>query len=105
MFSFGVDGDPYGLEQVCGCGGTQNFMGYCSPAATQLLSGSNQALTPSYREYLVNRAEFNLAGGVPALPLFQRPQLLAYRDELHGVVANAGPARATWNAEDWYVDP
>ena len=105
MFQFLRSGDPFGEADLWGCGGAQNYSQYCSRVATQHLRAADRELSPSYRAHLVNRADSGLAGGLPAIPLFQRAAVVAHRDELHGVVATAAVPGVTWNAEDWEFEP
>jgi peptide/nickel transport system substrate-binding protein len=105
MFSFvASDTVPFGLASLFGCGGDLNFSDYCHQAATAYMRAADRELSPSYRAFLMNRADHSLAAGLPAIPLFQYPSILAYHETMNGVVANAGSVGVFWNAEDWHLD-
>ena len=88
------------VRALYGCGGEQNFMGYCSSAVTDLALRAETELDPGARARLINDANRLLADDVPSLPLFQRLAFLVHRTTLLGPRLN--PAGfGTWNAETW----
>ena len=90
------------VRALYGCGGENNFMGYCSPAVTDLGLRAEVELDPTARAQLINDANRLLATDVPSIPLFMRPTFLIHRTALRGPEVN--PANLpTWNAETWRV--
>ena len=101
MFAWLRTPDPFGLGELYGCNGAQNWMRYCSPRVTQLLEAADQeVLNPAG---LVHRADEILANDVPTIPFYQHPLFLAHRTALEGLVMNVGPQGLTWNVEEWRI--
>jgi peptide/nickel transport system substrate-binding protein len=74
------------------------------PAVDQLLNEADQETDPPTRAALLNEADRQLAvNAVTAIPLFQKPTQLGYRDTLTGVVDNPTVDGFTWNIEDWKI--
>jgi peptide/nickel transport system substrate-binding protein len=94
--------DPSWTPGVYGCGGNSNYMGYCSQAVTNLLSASLSETDPTARAADLNAADALLAQDVPSIPLYQRPQFLAYRATLRGIADNAATEGPFWNLADWW---
>lgn len=90
------------VRALYGCNGENNFMGYCSPAVTDLGDRAAREPDPAARAQLVNDANRILADDVPSLPLFLRPALLVHREELRGPQVNPA-ALGTWNVETWRI--
>ena len=103
MFTWVKGADPAGEVGVYGCGGDQNYNGYCSEEVTDLLTASDAELDPVARAGLINAANAAIAVDVPTLPLFNRPVLLIYRDRVHGARNNPTNQGMVWNIEDWWL--
>jgi peptide/nickel transport system substrate-binding protein len=102
MFSWVLGWDPsFGLGDLYGCTGANNFMGYCSQQVTKLLEAADVDVS---RAGPLNRADAILAGAVPSIPFYQYPLFLAYHSTLQGIASNAGPQGLTWNVEDWQLE-
>jgi peptide/nickel transport system substrate-binding protein len=102
IFAFVVGPDPSWPAGIYSCGSPSNYTGYCSPAVTDLLSDSLAELNETRQAADLNAADALLAQDVPSLPLFQRPQFVAYRATLHNVDANPAPEGPFWNLADWW---
>ncbi len=96
----GVDG--FGAKDVYGCGGSQNYTGYCQRLVTADLDQAQRILDDAQRARVLNRVDRQLAKDVPVIPLYQIPWVLAYPDTLRSVVPS--PDNVFWNAENWWLD-
>jgi peptide/nickel transport system substrate-binding protein len=102
LFAWATGPDPVGWPGTFGCGGASNYTGYCSQAVTDLLTASLEETDEAKRASILNQADALLAEDVPSLPLFQRPQFVAHRTELHGVAPNASVEGPFWNLAEWW---
>ena len=96
------DGDPSGYAAIWSCGGDSNYLGYCSKKASDLMAKGQGESNPTKRAALWNAADKIIAAAVPTIPLYQRPNPLAYKSDLLGVSNNPATISATWNIEDWH---
>jgi len=80
--------------------GGQNQAGLKIPKVDELYEKANVELDPEKRTDLMNQIDEVLWEEMPTIPLFQVPELLAYRDTVVGPKYNGfqGP---TWNAHQW----
>ena len=77
-----------------GCGGVQNFTGYCQRLVTSDLDQAQRILDPDRQAAVLNRVDTRLASDVPVIPLFEIPRRRA-RDD--------GPERSHHRAVDPFV--
>lgn len=91
-----------GDDALYGCGGSQNYTGYCQRLVTSDLSQANRTLDAGQRTRVLNRADAQLARDVPVIPLFQVPVVFAVRSTIRNVVFH--PSESTWNAENWWLE-
>jgi peptide/nickel transport system substrate-binding protein len=85
-----------------GCGGSANITGYCQRLVTRDLDQSDRILDARQRARVLNRADAQLAKDVPMIPLFQTPNVIAFRAKLRNVVSAS--AHELWNAEKWWLE-
>jgi ABC-type transport system substrate-binding protein len=95
-------GDAIGGKGVFGCGGSQNYTGYCQRLVTADLDQADRILDARHRARVLNRVDRRLAKDVPVIPLYQVPFVVAYRNTVRNVVAS--PNNLFWNAENWWLD-
>ena len=93
---------PGPAVEVWGCGGRENFTGYCNRLATRKLQQSQAIVDQNTRMKLLNGVDAQLARDVPMIPLFQPPWGLSYARTLVGVRNNPWEGY-TWNSEDWWL--
>ncbi len=105
LFTWVNDPDPGYAVDIWRCGGVRNYAGYCDRNVSRQLLESNRVLNDAKRSALMNRIDSELAAALPALPLYQRPVVVAYDKRVHGIVDNATNQSWTWNAADWWVSP
>jgi peptide/nickel transport system substrate-binding protein len=80
--------------------GGQNHAGHSNKQVDELFAKANVEFDQDEREDMMNQIDTLLWADLPTLPLFQVPELLAYRDTIQGPKYNGfqGP---TWNAHQW----
>jgi len=76
---------PGGLVDLYGCGGVQNFAGYCQRLVTRDLDQARRILDPVRQARVVNRADAQLSRDVPVIPLFENPTVVAHRTSVRNV--------------------
>jgi peptide/nickel transport system substrate-binding protein len=89
-------------REIYTCGGSQNFMAYCSPAVDSLVTAAEETIDPAARASILNDAYDAIAADVPTIPLFARPLFSVRRDRLVGPQVNPD-GLATWNVEAWRI--
>jgi peptide/nickel transport system substrate-binding protein len=103
LFSwFQASPDRSGEKHVYGCGGSQNFSGYCQRLVTRELDQADRILDASEQARALNRADAQMARDVPVIPLVQVPGAGAVRSSVRNVVMS--PFSPLWNAEDWWLE-
>jgi peptide/nickel transport system substrate-binding protein len=103
LFSwFQTSPDRSGEKHVYGCGGSQNYSGYCQRLVTRELDQADRILDASEQARALNRADAQMARDVPVIPLVQVPGAGAVRSSVRNVVMS--PFSPLWNAEDWWLE-
>ena len=101
LFGWGYDPSPTGLKDIFGCGGPQNFTGYCQRLVTRDLDQADRILDAGQQARILNRADAQMARDVPAIPLWQIPLPTALRTFVRGFVVS--PYNPISTAEDWWL--
>jgi len=103
LFGRGLGPDP-GVKTFFGCGGPDNYTGYCQRLVTADLDQAERILDADQQARVLNRADVQMAKDVPSIPLYQLPQNVALRSTLRNfrwsLNANISPL---WNAENWWL--
>lgn len=89
------------LAPLYGCGGYQNYMGYCDRRATALFKKAAYTADADRRAALLNRAEAMMADDVPSIPMFAKPDFLIHNRRVSGPIRNPTLQGPTWNVETW----
>lgn len=79
----------------------QNYYRYQNEEVTRLLEESDRTIDEGQRAELIKQAQELMAEDVPIIPLFQRPQIYAFSDNLSGPVVNSTLAGPFWNIGEW----
>ena len=92
------------VKPIFGCGGEQNYTGYCQRLVTADLDQAERILDADQQARVLNRADVQMARDVPVIPLYQQTQSVALRS----TVRNFGLSPNTqlvplWNAENWWL--
>ncbi len=80
----------------------KNRMAWCDERAEAAMSRADTEVDPAKRAALVREANAIIADQVPLLPLFQSPDVVAWRTRVQGLRLNPS-ANHTWNLEQWWV--
>jgi len=89
----------FGANQVPPNG--QNYYRYRNEEVTRLLEQADVTVDQQERARLTRRAQELMAEDVPLVPLYQRPEIYAYADNLEGPRVNPTLATAFWNVGEW----
>ena len=101
LFSWNAGPDPT-LKTIFGCGGFQNYTGYCQRLVTADLDQAERILDADQQARVLNRADVQMAKDVPAIPLFEQPQWAALRSTVRNFAPNSLDPLV--NAEEWWLD-
>ncbi len=101
LFGFQLDLSRTGFQSIFGCGGADNYTGYCQRLVTRDLDQANRILDAGQQARVLNRADKQMARDVPAIPLFQIPLGAALRTTVRNFVLH--PLNPLTNAEDWWL--
>ena len=82
--------------------GGQNYTGVKNPKVRELFDQANVELDEAKRHDLMNQIDEALWEDMATVPLFQVPEVLAFRDVVKGPQYN-GYQGPTWNADKWSV--
>ncbi len=89
------------IKSIFGCGGADNYTGYCQRLVTRELDQANRILDERQRARVLNGADRQLARDVPLIPLFQYVTSAARHASVRNVRLH--PLDQLWNAEDWWL--
>jgi peptide/nickel transport system substrate-binding protein len=106
LFAWVGSPDPSGNANIYGCdeGDTprpQNWTVYCNDELTSLMDEANATVNPEENARLWNEAAAVIAEGVPIIPLFQQPQIVAWDNTVTGPQLNPTNQTNLWNAAEW----
>jgi peptide/nickel transport system substrate-binding protein len=101
LFGFFVDPSATGIEDIFGCGGTDNFTGYCQRLVTRDLDQASRILDAGEQARALNRADTQMAKDVPAIPLFQIPLPAVLRANVRNFELSSNPLT---NSENWWLE-
>ncbi len=106
LFAWVGSPDPSGNANIYGCDEDdtprpQNWTVYCDDELTSLMDEANSTVDPDDNAALWNEAAAVIAEGVPIIPLFQQPQLLAWDNTISGPQLNPTNQTQFWNSAEW----
>lgn len=106
-FAWKASADPFLGESMYRCFGEGphgmgllNAARHCDPQIDALLAEAGGTLDPGRRADILNQVDELFLGDFAMIPLYQRPNLLAWSDELDGPQANPWQTE-TWNVGAW----
>lgn len=102
----GFSGSPFPVADArarFGTGGGDNYSKYSNARFDKLAKQAAETLQVSEQVRLANEMDEVLWEDLPMLPLFQRPELVAYRTSVIGIVPNGNRDGVLWNAAGWGV--
>ena len=104
IFAYLTTGDPSDWSDLYTCGGSGDYGGYCNPLVDNGFATVATDTDPGQRATDANAVDALLASDVAAIPMWARPDLLAYSTKVNGLVDNpflgGGPF---WNAQDIWL--
>lgn len=103
LFAWSGSPDPFGGNSIVTCDGGLNEQSYCNEEVTRLINSTNSIVDPEERAAVYNEADALMASDLPILPLYQKPDIFVWRDNIGGVETNPTQWGPLWNAEDWYL--
>jgi peptide/nickel transport system substrate-binding protein len=89
-------------KAILGCGGHQNYTGYCQRLVTRDLDQAERLFVASRQALALNRADAQIARDVPYLPLFQHVSWAALAPGVRGVAVRTHDVLL--GAEGWWLD-
>jgi peptide/nickel transport system substrate-binding protein len=106
LFAWVGSPDPSGNANIYGCDEgdeprPQNWTVYCDEELTSLMDEANSTVDPDANADLWNQAAAVIAEGVPIIPLFQQPQIVAWENTISGPQLNATNQTNLWNSGEW----
>jgi peptide/nickel transport system substrate-binding protein len=101
LFGYAYGPDPYGRDEFFGCGGSDNWTGYCQRLVTRDLDQADRILDQVHQARVLNRADAQMARDVPVIPLLQG-RLAAYRRSNIRNFVMSFPTDY-WKAENWWL--
>jgi peptide/nickel transport system substrate-binding protein len=102
--NFAWVGTPFAVssnDPIFRTGSAQNYGKYSNPKLDQLMTQAISDLDPKKSAELANQADQILWDDMATLPLYQKPQLLAYRNTYTGIGENLSSQGPFWNAGIW----
>ena len=99
-FAWGGAVDPGSFGEIWGCGGGQNFLGYCHRSVNKYFDDAKTQLNAAKRSNDFVQADKIMSNDVPAIPLYALPDIITYKSGLKNITNNPA-AGFTWNIEDW----
>jgi peptide/nickel transport system substrate-binding protein len=102
--NFAWVGTPFAVssnDPIFRTGSAQNYGQYSNPKFDQLMTQAIGELDEKKAAELANQADQILYEDMATLPLYQKPQLLAYRNTFTGIGENLSSQGPFWNAGTW----
>jgi peptide/nickel transport system substrate-binding protein len=101
-FSWKAPFDPHAAEERYFCDDTDlNVNRYCSPDVERLVRSANGIIDPEERAAVLNQADRLYLEDLALIPLYQKPNLLAWRSGIEGPEPNWSASTDLWNVAAW----
>jgi len=101
-FSWRASEDPGAAAATYYCGDTEmNVNRYCSDEVDTLVRAANEIVDPERRATTLNEADRRYLADLALIPLYQKPNLLAWRTPLIGPQPNYTTSTDLWNVGAW----
>lgn len=98
----GSPATPITIKDLYGCGGDQNYMGYCNRRFSNILNQVSTTLSAAERARLLNAAELRfMVNDIPSIPVYARPVFVIRSNKVKGPVVNPTTEGSPWNANTW----
>jgi peptide/nickel transport system substrate-binding protein len=101
-FSWRAPFDPFTTEDRYFCDDTDlNVNRYCSPDVERLVRSADRIVDPEERAAVLNQADRLYLEDLALIPLYQKPNLLAWRSGIEGPEPNWSASTDLWNVAAW----
>ena len=101
-FSWRAGSDPSISEATYLCGDSDlNVNRYCSPEVENMVMMARTTMDPQERAAAFNEADRLYLADRALIPLYQKPDLLAWSAEIGGPTPNFSTSTDMWNAASW----
>jgi peptide/nickel transport system substrate-binding protein len=103
MFTWvGSPATPITIKDLYGCGGDQNYMGYCNRKFSNIMNTVSTTLESPKRAQLLNASELkHMVKDIPSIPMYARPVFVIRKSTVNGPVVNPTNEGSPWNANVW----
>ncbi|HLF94736.1 MAG TPA: ABC transporter substrate-binding protein [Planctomycetota bacterium] len=99
-----VRGPEPEVKPILGCGGPDNYTGYCQRLVTADLDQAERIFDADQQARVLNRADAQMAKDVPVIPLYLLPQNVALRSTVRNFGFSLNRVQnGLWNAESWWL--
>jgi peptide/nickel transport system substrate-binding protein len=102
LFGYAYGPDPYGRDEFFGCGGSDNWTGYCQRLVTRDLDQADRILDEVQQARVLNRADAQMVRDVPVIPLLQGRLAVYRRSNIRNFVMSF--PGDYWKAENWWLE-
>lgn len=107
-FSWKGEADPFRANSTFFCTGdapsgfgTLNVNRYCNPEVESLIRSTQTLVDPAARHGAYHQADIAYLADDAIVPLFQKPELLAFNSALSGLIPNISGSTNLWNVAAW----
>jgi peptide/nickel transport system substrate-binding protein len=101
-FSWRAPFDPLAADERYFCDDTDlNVNRYCSPDVERLVRSADGIVDPEERAAVLNQADRLYLEDLALMPLYQKPNLLAWRSGIEGPEPNWSTSTDMWNVAAW----
>lgn len=95
------DPAPSNATYYCADAGDLNVNRYCSEEVESLIGSTSSIVDPAERAAVYNQADQLYLGDLAAIPLYQKPDMIAWRGDITGPQPNFGYSSDLWNISSW----
>jgi peptide/nickel transport system substrate-binding protein len=104
LFGWIFDPNATGKNLIYGCGGRDNYTGYCRRSVTRELDQADRILDERQQARVLNQADAQIARDVPVIPLFQVPFPTVLRASIRNYVLTVLTLNPLTNSENWWLE-
>ncbi len=95
--------DP-SITAIYGCGGSNNFTGFCDPALDEIMQESDKNLDPAVRKPLLDQAQALLAEDAFTLPIYAQVTPYYVDNDVTGFKGSGTNFGSFWNVYEWGLE-
>ncbi|HEY3374375.1 MAG TPA: peptide ABC transporter substrate-binding protein [Candidatus Aquicultor sp.] len=81
----------------------QNYYRYANPDVTQLLYATQTTLEQDKLRSAFRTIQEQISNDIVLIPLYQRIELIAYNNKVHGIINNTTLEGPLWNLNNWWI--